>query len=52
MDQMKKYICKRCGHKWFPRTEKVPVACPACKNSYWNRERVRPAKFVVAKAAI
>lgn len=31
--------CKRCGHKWFPRAEKLPVACPKCKSPYWNKSR-------------
>lgn len=36
--ELPKFTCKRCGHKWTPRIEKVRV-CPHCKNPYWNIER-------------
>ena len=31
------YICERCGHKWQPRGEKLPLVCPngKCKSRYW-----------------
>jgi predicted nucleic acid-binding Zn-ribbon protein len=29
--------CKRCGHIWKPRKEKLPKACPKCRNPYWNK---------------
>ena len=32
------HICKRCGHKWRPRTLLVK-ACPSCKSYRWNVER-------------
>lgn len=28
--------CRRCGHKWFPRTNRLPKACPKCKHYNWN----------------
>jgi hypothetical protein len=28
--------CKICGHKWQPRTEKEPLACPRCKRYDWK----------------
>jgi hypothetical protein len=39
--------CERCGAKWIPRPvfEKgkwitpLSIACPSCKQSYWNRPR-------------
>jgi predicted Zn-ribbon and HTH transcriptional regulator len=31
--------CKRCGHKWYPRTPLKPKVCPKCKSPYWDRER-------------
>ena len=31
--------CKRCGHKWIPRTHDDPIVCPVCKSPYWNRDR-------------
>ena len=31
--------CKRCLHKWIPRTHDEPTVCPECKSPYWNKER-------------
>lgn len=31
--------CKRCGHKWPPRTSSLPKVCPKCKSPYWNIPR-------------
>jgi predicted Zn-ribbon and HTH transcriptional regulator len=28
--------CKRCGHKWVPRTSD-PGACPKCHSPHWNK---------------
>jgi len=33
--------CKRCGHKWIPRSERKPTICPKCKSPYYDKERVR-----------
>lgn len=33
---IKGYEC-RCGHKWTPRKDSVPVVCPKCKSPYWNK---------------
>jgi len=35
--------CLRCGHKWHPRTDKLPAVCPnlKCKSPYWNKPRRR-----------
>ncbi len=30
--------CKRCGHKWTPRTDDVRQ-CPRCKSAYWDKEK-------------
>lgn len=32
------FACLRCGHKWHPKQEKVPVRCAFCKTPYWNTE--------------
>jgi rubrerythrin len=34
-------ICHRCGHRWVPRTDKVPAVCPnpKCKSRYWDKPR-------------
>lgn len=31
--------CLRCGHVWFPRSEKIPINCPRCHSPSWNKER-------------
>lgn len=35
-----KLKCLRCGHSWFPRSEKLPSVCGKCKSKYW-REKVK-----------
>jgi hypothetical protein len=32
----KRLKCLRCGHKWMPRVDGQPVACPQCKSYKWN----------------
>jgi len=35
---MEQNECKRCGHKWYPRSpEKSPV-CPKCRTIKWWKE--------------
>lgn len=31
--------CKRCLHKWVPRTPQEPKVCPKCKSAYWDKPR-------------
>lgn len=31
-------VCKRCGYRWFQRTEKLPVKCPECQSRSWNEK--------------
>jgi len=31
-EKMEEYHCKKCGHTWYTRTEKAPVACPNCNS--------------------
>ena len=35
---MKKLICKKCGHRWIPRSDRDPKICPnpKCKSLHWN----------------
>lgn len=28
--------CGRCGHKWYPRREALPIYCPRCKSASWG----------------
>jgi len=37
---MKKLVCMRCGHKWQPRGEHEPLACPSCKSYRWDVPKV------------
>ena len=32
-----KFACLRCGHKWNPRGEEVPLRCAYCKSPYWSK---------------
>jgi hypothetical protein len=38
---VKELECKRCDHRWIPRTGHYPKVCPnpKCKSPYWNEER-------------
>jgi len=36
----KGFKCERCPHKWIPkRIDEMPVQCPRCKSSFWNKPR-------------
>ena len=46
-------VCKRCGHKWFPRVPN-PERCAKCNSPYWDTDKVRGIKtktFVWGMAA-
>lgn len=34
------FKCTRCGHKWHPKKEEVPLRCAKCKTPYWNKPKV------------
>jgi predicted Zn-ribbon and HTH transcriptional regulator len=34
-----KLKCERCGHTWYPKSEKIPTVCPKCKNPYWDKPK-------------
>ena len=36
--------CKRCGHRWYPRSPARPKVCPRCMSPYWDVERRCPKK--------
>jgi rubrerythrin len=38
--KLKRFVCKRCDHKWIPRKEKAPKVCPGCNNAYYDRNRI------------
>ena len=32
----KEIVCKRCDHRWLPKSMKTaPARCPKCKSPYW-----------------
>jgi len=33
------YSCKRCGHSWYPRKDRIPTICPKCKSRLWYEKR-------------
>uniref|UniRef100_A0A6M3LPS8 Rubredoxin-like domain-containing protein n=1 Tax=viral metagenome TaxID=1070528 RepID=A0A6M3LPS8_9ZZZZ len=36
---IKKLTCKRCGYSWWPRTDKKPKLCPACKSRKYDEDK-------------
>lgn len=30
------FECLRCGHRWHPKKEEVPICCGFCKSPRWN----------------
>ena len=36
---MDRFVCVRCGHCWWPRSDSLPLMCPRCKSYKWNEER-------------
>ena len=38
LDENLRFICRRCGHKWYPRTGTTPTTCPACRSPNWREE--------------
>ena len=55
------FECNRCWYRWAPRTvprdgeepTEMPLRCPKCKTSYWNRPRKNrlPAGAAAARTA-
>jgi hypothetical protein len=41
--KLPKFECLRCGHKWNPRSEEVPLRCAFCKSPYWNKATLNGA---------
>jgi len=33
--------CRRCKHRWHPRSIVKPVVCPECKSPYWSKPKKR-----------
>ncbi len=33
-------FCLRCGHKWFPKSQKLPVHCASCNSPNWNKPKI------------
>jgi Zn finger protein HypA/HybF involved in hydrogenase expression len=41
--KLPKLKCKRCGHEWIARVEKVRL-CPKCGSAYWDVDFIRKRK--------
>lgn len=43
MVEVMSHECLRCRYKWVgkPGMKKLPVNCPKCKSSYWDKPRKR-----------
>ena len=39
-------LCERYLHRWAPKQPNTPELknCPKCKNPYWNKPRMTPAR--------
>jgi len=37
--KLPKLECRKCGHQWSPRKNKLPKICPECKNTKWWLEK-------------
>jgi len=33
------YLCQRCDHAWYSRSDDTPCVCPKCKSPYWDKPR-------------
>lgn len=49
---LRKLECKRCSHRWWPRSEEIPKRCPSCTSLNWQKTRAevkrgRPPKMVL-----
>lgn len=38
------FECLRCGHRWHPKKEEVPVCCAFCKSPYWQKPSEKPSE--------
>ena len=47
----KGWVCKRCGHKWVPQSDRKPRVCPKCKTPYWDIPRANAKAAVQQDAA-
>lgn len=36
---IKKQICLRCGHSWFPSKPQKPKHCPSCNSPLWDKPK-------------
>ena len=45
---MQERICRRCGHKWYPRAPR-PVKCPRCQSARWNEAALDRAERAAPK---
>jgi predicted Zn-ribbon and HTH transcriptional regulator len=49
---LKGYQCERCGHKWTPRENERPRACPKCKSTFWDLGAARKQDMAKRLAGI
>ena len=40
-ETIKKLLCLRCDHEWFPTSTKKPETCPRCKSKLWETKKIR-----------
>jgi hypothetical protein len=41
---MEQLTCRRCDHRWYPRSPERPVQCPKCRSVFWDKGRLSSGK--------
>ena len=49
---IKKLTCKKCNYSWWPRTDKKPKLCPACKSRKYNEDKKMEVKDETDKGMV
>lgn len=44
--------CGKCGHRWIPRVEHLPVKCPACQTRRWGSASLLPPEDATKARAL
>lgn len=49
---IKPYICRHCGHSWYPRKLNKPLRCGQCRRAYWPWHEVSYEQVEAAIVAL
>jgi len=45
----KVWTCKRCGHQWVNKINRVPKRCPNCNNENYDKDKLSKASVRARK---